>query len=518
MGQHVFISYRGEDGEFVAALTRQLEGAGFQVWSENERLRAEGAWRESGDQAIRDSFALIVVLTPAARASEQITYEWTFALGVGVRLILVLREPTDIHPRLITHPCLDFTDGVAAPPWGRLIRLVQEALDTQRRSSLLGPRPGERLPQPAGGSRPSLLDRRRRESYDEDSGGEGDPLDKSKSVADLIKMLEDEDANSEERAATARRLGEIADKAAIPALTRALRDDDWNVREASAAALGKLKAAGAVVGLLEALRWGRPGPFGNGGSTVFINAIREIGPLAVPVLIDAMSDEEARIRLHIVELLRDFGDSDSVLALAGALRDPEWRVRWKAADALGRIGSAAAVPDLVEMLSDSAKDVQIAAVWALGKIKHESCIPALIKLLRDREWRVRWAAAEALWEIGPAAVAALLDMLRDPDEYVRRAAMRALAEIGEPAIPDLIKTLGDANWDVRWSAASALQDIGNAAVPALVAALEMENWQAAWAAAETLKRIGTPEAMAAFETWRKGRETGEHKRVEENGG
>jgi HEAT repeat protein len=512
MGQHVFISYRGEDGEFVADLTRQLEGASFKVWLENERLRTEGEWRESSDQAIREAFALIVVMTPAAKLSDQITYEWTFALGGGARVIVVQYQPTELSPRLASLPALDFTDPMTRP-WGRLIRMVNDAFDSQRRPSFLG-RPGTDRPAPAfGAPRPSLLDRRRREDDLADDG----LSDKTRSVPELITKLEDEDANAEERALAARRLGEIAEKAAIPALTRALRDDDWNVREAAASALGKLKAAGAVVGLLEALRWGRPGAFGNGGGTVFVNAIHEIGSMAVPVLIDALSDEEARIRLHIVDLLRDFGDPDAVVALAGALRDPEWRVRWKAADALGRVGSAAAVPDLVDMLTDSAKDVQIAAAWALGKIKHESAIPALVKLLRDREWRVRWAAAESLWGLGEIAIPALLDTLRDPDDYVRRAATRALTEIGEPAIPALIETLGNDNWDVRWSAAAALQDMGNPAVPALVAALEADNWQAAWAAAETLKRIGTPEAMTAVEVWRKGRETGEHQRIEENG-
>src|SRR3990170_4736846 len=72
---HVFISYHGEDGDFVADLIRQLEGAGIRAWSENERLRNGEGWREAIDQAIRDAFALIVVFSPTARASEQIQYE-----------------------------------------------------------------------------------------------------------------------------------------------------------------------------------------------------------------------------------------------------------------------------------------------------------------------------------------------------------------------------------------------------------------------------------------------------------
>jgi HEAT repeat protein len=442
-------------------------------------------------------------------------YEWIFALGAGLKVIVLLLEAAEPPIRLAALPRLDFTFP-AARPWGRLIRQVQEANDAQRRPSF-PPRPGGAFPErpaasPFGAPRPTNPFGRRRDPDDE---GEAAPPGATRSLPDLIKKLQDEDANAEERALAARRLGDSGDKSTIPVLIQALRDDDWNVREAAARALGKLKAAGAVVGLLEALRWGRPGPFAGGGSAVFIAAIREIGALAVPVLIDALGDEDVRMRLYVVDLLRELGEAEAVIALAGALRDPEWRVRWKAADALGRMGSPAAVPDLVAMLTDNAKDVQIASAWALGKIKNESAVPALIKLLRDREWRVRWAAAEALWEIGDVSISALIDTLRDPDEYVRRVAIRALAEIGESAIPDLIRTLGDKNWDVRWSAAAALQEIGDGAVPALVSMLKADDWQTAWAAAETLKRIGTPDAMQAVEVWRKGRESGEYDRVEQ---
>jgi HEAT repeat protein len=496
---HVFISYQNGDGDFVAELVRQLDGAGFPVWSDSEGLRGGDGWGEAIDQAIREAFAVIVVLTPAARMSEQIMYEWMFALGVGVRVIVILREPTELHPRLEPLPRVDFSDG-SAYPWGKLVRLVQEARDNDRRL-LSRLRPGER-PAFFGAPRPSFLDRaRRRDPAGEEDFTAGGP----DSVSRLIDALDGE--NAEARISAAQRLGGIGDKSAIPSLIRLLRDDDWNVREAAAQALGRMKAAGAVVGLLEALRVGRPGPFGASGGPVFMEAIRAIGALAVPVLVDALSDDDPRMRLYIVDLLHQIGEPDAVLALTGALRDPEWRVRWRAADALGRLGSDAAVPDLVEMLSDSSKDVRISAAWALGKIGHGAAVPGLIRLLHDRDWRVRWGAAEALWEIGEAAVPALIATLSEPDEYVRRAAIRALAEIGEAAIPALITALGDANWDVRWSAAAALQEIGDAAVPALVQALNADDWQAAWAAAETLKRIGTPEALDAVEGWREGRES-----------
>jgi HEAT repeat protein len=519
---HVFLSYRSEDGDFVSGIIRQLEDAGFSLWADNERLRASEKWREAIDQAIRDAFAVLVVMTPEARVSEQIMYEWMFALGVGVKVIVVLKAATELHPRLETMPCVDFANAEVAP-WGKLIRQMYEARDGRRPFGAFGaprerpasppsPSPFGQRPSSSNSSAPSsLLDRfRRREppSFDDDDSDDLPDLD-DKQHHDLDKLIEILDGEDRDARITAiRRLSEMGDKAAIPALIRVLRDEDWRLRDAAAQALGKLKAAAAVVGLLETLRMTRPGPFGGGpNNTIITNAIREIGPLAIPVLIDALEDEDFRIRLYATEILGQIGGAEGVTALTDALRDPEWRVRWRAADALGKLGDQAVVQDLCEMMRDENKDVRMSAAWALGRLGYGEAVPSLLRLLTDRDWRVRWAGAEALWCIGPEAVPALLELLREPKGPTRRVVIRALAEIGEPAIEGLLGMLRETNWDIRWAASNALQEMGERAVPPLVRALQENDWRVGWAAAEALKQIGTPEALNAVEEWRGGQES-----------
>ena len=41
------------------------------------------------DLSIKNAFALIVIMTPEAKASEYVTYEWAFAWGVVVKVIPV---------------------------------------------------------------------------------------------------------------------------------------------------------------------------------------------------------------------------------------------------------------------------------------------------------------------------------------------------------------------------------------------------------------------------------------------
>jgi TIR domain len=123
--QHVFISYRHEDIDFAENVISRLEREGFTTWADSE-IGAGEEWRTSIDLAIKNSFALIVIMTPRAKASEYVTYEWAFAWGVGIRVIPIMLTPTDLHPRLEALQYLDFTSAKSRP-WDRLIEEVKTA-------------------------------------------------------------------------------------------------------------------------------------------------------------------------------------------------------------------------------------------------------------------------------------------------------------------------------------------------------------------------------------------------------
>ena len=64
-------------------LKTRLEGGGFSVWIFEDKLLPGEDWRNGIDQAIRSAGALVAVMSPAAKASEYVTYEWAFALGLA---------------------------------------------------------------------------------------------------------------------------------------------------------------------------------------------------------------------------------------------------------------------------------------------------------------------------------------------------------------------------------------------------------------------------------------------------
>ncbi len=120
-----FICHAYEDCDFAELLKMKIEERGYTAWVDTERLRAGKDWRSEIDEGIRGCCALIVIMSPNARKSEYVTYEWAFAWGVGVKVIPIVLKPTPLHPRLEALQYLDFTNR-AGRPWSRLLEMLDD--------------------------------------------------------------------------------------------------------------------------------------------------------------------------------------------------------------------------------------------------------------------------------------------------------------------------------------------------------------------------------------------------------
>jgi hypothetical protein len=116
----IFISHDSSDGDFAELLKEKIEKVGITAWIDTERLKAGEDWRQEIDQAIKNAKSLIIVMSPEARKSEYVTYEWSFAYGVGIKIIPIMIKQTQLHPRLESFQYLDFTNR-RARPWNELI-------------------------------------------------------------------------------------------------------------------------------------------------------------------------------------------------------------------------------------------------------------------------------------------------------------------------------------------------------------------------------------------------------------
>lgn len=134
MDGHIFISYQHQDAEFAENLIHRISSAGFGSWMGSENLQAGQDWQVRIDQAIKSALALIVIMTPGAQRSEYVTYEWSFAWGAGVKVIPVMLQPTQLHPRLKTLQYLDFTN-FSTRPWDKLIGALKVAVSSYTSST-----------------------------------------------------------------------------------------------------------------------------------------------------------------------------------------------------------------------------------------------------------------------------------------------------------------------------------------------------------------------------------------------
>src|SRR5687767_12336219 len=121
---HFFISYSHHDHEFAQDLKHRLRTTGMEPWADADSISPGNNWRDSIDEAIRTAAALVLVMTPEAKASEYVTYEWGFAIGHRVPVVPLLVKPTSLHPRLEALQYLDFC--VPTPPWDRLLLHLQK--------------------------------------------------------------------------------------------------------------------------------------------------------------------------------------------------------------------------------------------------------------------------------------------------------------------------------------------------------------------------------------------------------
>ena len=198
------------------------------------------------------------------------------------------------------------------------------------------------------------------------------------------------------------------------------------------------------------------------------NAIGKIGPkakAAVPILIKRVSENK-------YELLNNYKYRE---------------VNKEIAFALGRM-DVSAVPLLKEALNNDQARVRAILVEALGSIKNNQVSPILIRALKDKDYSVRRSSAASLGKIGgKQALLALVEALDDETYFVRSTASESLdklkwmpfsqkdkiaylfakgdwegiTKIGKPAIVVLLKGVKDKNNWCKVKSAKALYDIGD---------------------------------------------------------
>ena len=219
-------------------------------------------------------------------------------------------------------------------------------------------------------------------------------LSDTRALDGLITVLDDADESLAAAAATA--LGKLEHRDAVAPLGAALaRDRGFSIRHAACEALLRLGEDGEQV-LAESLMnddWEL--------SAAAANGLQMASDLTDPdrLLHDALSDQRVHVREHALYALARRRGVDSRLPalLRTALADPVPSVRVAAAYA---IATRRVVPDaLIDALGDEDGKVRARAASGLGAVSDRLALPALAATLEDEDEGVRARAARAIGQI-----------------------------------------------------------------------------------------------------------------------
>lgn len=100
----VFLSYSHEESEIAKALATSLARAGLELWDPAEALFPGDNWALRIGQALQESDAMVVLISPASMRSESVRQEIEYALGSARykgRLLPVIVKPAKDMPWIL---------------------------------------------------------------------------------------------------------------------------------------------------------------------------------------------------------------------------------------------------------------------------------------------------------------------------------------------------------------------------------------------------------------------------------
>lgn len=245
-------------------------------------------------------------------------------------------------------------------------------------------------------------------------------------VRALMLRLKDEDP--EVRQAAAHALGRIENPVAIPALVDALSDADRDVQEAALDALSSFDRGVPAAPIRRMLA--AENPEMRQRAIEILAEVRDRE--SIPAIARLVGDPDAEVRQQAIWALSELGDPGSAAAVAAGLADRDPEVRQAALWAMKELGGTIETATLTRLLQDGNVDVREAAIEYAAERQVAAAVPLLVRMLDDSSGDVRECAAEALTEIRTAeSHAALQRALNHADAKVRRIAVEYFGEEGD---------------------------------------------------------------------------------------
>ncbi len=108
MSKNIFISYSRREIGFVDDLVDKLEDKGHRVWLDYRSLIPGSPWQDQIYKGIQDSDVILLVVSKASLASQNVEVEWKSVLQQKKRIILLIFEAVDLPKELENYEWVDF--------------------------------------------------------------------------------------------------------------------------------------------------------------------------------------------------------------------------------------------------------------------------------------------------------------------------------------------------------------------------------------------------------------------------
>ena len=326
----VFVSYKRKNIDLAQQVKTWItDKAGLAYWIDKDNIYSGEHWEPAIDQAIWDCFALVVIMTKLAKESDQVTYEWIFALGAGKHVIplRVDLELDELHPRMQKLNVLDFNNS---DDQKKLIEDLQLYEKNARSSVYIPPNTPKDIGQLA-----------------EIAFNSGELIEVTRDCIQRLAQIEHPDART--------------------ILIDGLQHHDPTKRLQVLYAMDTLQFADlrALDNLVQLLTT----YLGNRAYQV-VNILSRFGEPAIDRLVPYLDSDHKVIRQYVCMVLGKIGGSRTLPGLTNSLKDTSPNVRYAAAEALGEMGDNIAIGP-IEAALNTEEDftVQSCLQEALKKIR-----------------------------------------------------------------------------------------------------------------------------------------------------
>ncbi len=106
-----FISYARPDSEFALKLAKDLQTTAATIWLDQLNIEFGENWDNAVQKALAGCGIFVVILTPAAVASDNVMDEVAYALSNKKQVLPILLQTCDIPFRLSRKQYIDFTNS-----------------------------------------------------------------------------------------------------------------------------------------------------------------------------------------------------------------------------------------------------------------------------------------------------------------------------------------------------------------------------------------------------------------------